>query len=95
MQKRCNEILEITLKKYSNTIKKIKDAQRYYNSINKIIIENSEIATEKKYKFEDFYFEQVTYLPYCTGHVRIKLGSNFNYDFQSFLDDEECFWLGN
>ena len=47
MKKRCNETIEFTIKKYKIATKKLKDDQKYYNSIMKIMIQKSEVDKEE------------------------------------------------
>ena len=67
MKKRCNEIIEFTIQIYRNTMKKLKDNQRYYNSLKKIIIENSEIDKEE-YESGNLLSESLIDLSYSLEH---------------------------
>ena len=84
--------IEFTIQKYKSVTKKIKDDQRYFNSVKKIIIENSEIDKEE-YESGNILSESLIDLQYSIEIIRKEINSCFNCDFQSASDDKECFWL--
>ena len=95
MQKRCNEIIELTIQKYRNAIKKIKDDQRYFNLIKKVIIENSEIDKEE-FESGNILSESLFDLEYNIESIRKEINSCFTCDFKATsedVEDVECFWL--
>ena len=93
MKKRCNDIIQFTIQIYRNTMKKLKDNQRYYNSLKKRIIENSQIDKEE-YESGNLLSRPLIDLSYSLEHIREEINSCFNSNFQSSLDnDDECFWL--
>ena len=92
MKKRCNEIIEFTIQIYRNTMKTLKDNQRYYNSLKKRIIQYCQIDKEE-YESGNLLSESLIDLSYSLEHVREEINLCLTSNFQSSLDDDECFWL--
>ena len=77
MKKRCSDIIELTIQAYRNATKKIKDDQRYYNCIRKMIIETSEMDKEA-YESGLFLSDSVHDLQYNIESLRKDINSCFN-----------------
>ena len=92
MNKRCNEIIEFTIKSYKNAIQKIADEQKYYNTIKKRIIEKSEIDKEV-HERGFFSSRSVAYFVYNLELIQKETSSYFSYSFEHCSDDGACFWL--
>ena len=97
VKKRCSEIIEYTIQRYKNVIKKLNDDQKYYNSIKKMLIENSEIDKEE-HKTRFLLSETAVQFSHNLDPIQKEISLYLKYEFQSpdefqFPDDEECFWL--
>ena len=97
MKKRCSEIIEYTIQSYRNAMKRLKDDQKYFNSIKKMIIEYSEIDKDE-HETRFLLSETPVEFSHNLDHIQKEISLHLKYEFQSpdefkFPEDEECFWL--
>ena len=92
IKKRCDEIIEFTLKKYKNTIKKLNDQLHYYHKKKKLILEGSELD-KHDYETRLYLSESIIEYYHNSETIQQEINSYLNYDILPFPDDESLFWL--
>ena len=91
MTKRCSEIIKFTLQNYKNATKKITNDQKYYNSTKRKLIQSREID-KSEYETKNSLSTAIEFTQNLPTTQK-EISSYFKYEFNSPLEDEECFPL--
>ena len=98
--KRCAEIIEFAIKKCRITTNKLIEDEKYYNLIMKMVIQENQLEREefeKGFILSDLVFTSSPNLESIQKEINTYFHFDFesSVDFESYAEDEECFWLQN